>query len=85
MSRRMDAGFDRVDAELQAVDARMNAGFARVDEEFRAVNGRMDAGFARVGDRFDAFQRTMLQIGGGVIAALLGLLGALIGVIATQL
>jgi hypothetical protein len=67
MSRRMDAGFDRVDAELQAVDA------------------RMDAGFARVGDRFDAFQRTMLQIGGGVIAALLGLLGALVGVIATQL
>jgi hypothetical protein len=67
MSRRMDAGFNRVDAELQAVDA------------------RMDAGFARVGDRFDAFQRTMLQIGGGVIAALLGLLGALVGVIATQI
>jgi hypothetical protein len=49
MSRRMDAGFNRVDAELRAVHARI-----------------------------DALQRTMLQIGGGVIVALVGL-------IATQL
>jgi hypothetical protein len=49
MSRRMDDGFNRVDAELRAVHMRI-----------------------------DALQRTMLQIGGGVIVALVGL-------IATQL
>jgi hypothetical protein len=30
-------------------------------------------------------QRTMLQIGGGLIAALVGLIATLIGLIATQL
>ncbi len=30
-------------------------------------------------------QRTMLQIGGGLIAALIGLIATLIGLIATQL
>jgi hypothetical protein len=49
LSRRMDAGFARVDAELRGIDA-----------------------------RFDSLQRTMMQVGGGVIAALIGL-------IATQL
>lgn len=45
----------------------MDAGFARVDDELRAVNARLDG-----------LQRTMLQIGGGVIVSLIGL-------IATQL
>jgi hypothetical protein len=49
LSRRMDRGFDCVDADLRALNA-----------------------------RFDALQRTMLQVGGGVIVALVGL-------IATQL
>ncbi len=45
----------------------MENGFNRVDAELRAVNSRIDA-----------LQRTMLQLGGGVIVALIGL-------IATQL
>lgn len=45
----------------------MDDGFNRVDAELRAVHTRIDA-----------LQRTMLQIGGGVIVALIGL-------IATQL
>jgi hypothetical protein len=49
LSRRVDAGFTRVDADLRGLDARL-----------------------------DAFNRTMLQIGAGVIVALIGL-------IATQL
>ncbi len=46
---------------------RMDDGFARVDADLRALNSR-----------FDGLQRTMLQVGGGVIVALIGL-------IATQL
>jgi hypothetical protein len=55
------------DERLDDMSERMDRGFDRVDAELRALNGR-----------FDALQRTMLQIGGGVIAALVGL-------IATQL
>jgi len=55
------------DERLDDMSRRMDAGFARVDEELRAVNARLDG-----------LQRTMLQVGGGVIATLIGL-------IATQL
>jgi hypothetical protein len=41
----------------------MDAGFARVDADLRALNAR-----------FDALQRTMMQFGGGVIVALIGLI-----------
>ena len=44
---------------------------SRLDADLRGIRGEMNA-------RFDALQRTMLQLGGGVIAALIGL-------IATQL
>jgi hypothetical protein len=63
----IDRRFDRVDADIRQLRCDMNAGFARVD-----------ARFARVDARFDALQRTLLELGGVTIAALLGL-------IATQL
>lgn len=59
------------DERLDDLSAKVDSGFARVDAELRAVNAR-----------FDALQRTMLQIGGGVIAALTA---GFAGVIATQL
>jgi hypothetical protein len=59
------------DERLDDLSSRVDNGFARVDAELRAVNAR-----------FDALQRTMLQIGGGVIAALVA---GFAGVIATQL
>jgi hypothetical protein len=62
-----DSRFDAVDRRFEAVERRMDEGFRRVDADLRALNGR-----------FDALQRTMLQLGGGVIVALIGL-------IATQL
>lgn len=55
------------DARLDDLSRRVDVGFARVDADLREVNARIDA-----------LQRTMIQIGGGVIAALVGL-------IATQL
>ncbi len=75
-------GFERVDREIADVRAEMKAGFDRVDGEFHQVRSEMKAGFDRVEARsevrFDAIhhalhglQRTMLQIGGGLIGTLL--------------
>lgn len=62
-----DAGLDDLNTRVDRLSERMDRGFDRVDAELRALNGR-----------FDSLQRTMLQVGGGVIVALVGL-------IATQL
>jgi len=55
------------DGRLDDLSDRVDDGFKRVDADLRALNAR-----------FDSLQRTMLQVGGGVIVALIGL-------IATQL
>jgi hypothetical protein len=55
------------DARLDDLSDRVDRGFERLDADLRALNAR-----------FDSLQRTMLQVGGGVIVALIGL-------IATQL
>jgi hypothetical protein len=55
------------DGRFESLERRVDEGFRRVDADLRALNGR-----------FDSLQRTMLQVGGGVIVALVGL-------IATQL
>lgn len=56
---------------LDALERTMKGGFERVDRE-------MKAGFERTDGRIDALQRTLMQLGGGVIVALIAL-------IATQL
>lgn len=55
------------DSRLDDLVRRMDDGFTRVDAELRAVNAR-----------FDARQRTIIQVGGGITVAILGL-------VATQL
>jgi hypothetical protein len=49
----------------------MDDGFNRMDADLRAVNARIDA-----------LQRTMVQVGGGMIAAFVA---GFLGLIATQL
>jgi hypothetical protein len=55
-------------------DKRMDDFAKRTDQRFEEVNQRLD----RLDGRFDALQRTLVLTGGGIIAALIGL-------IATQL
>ena len=47
------------DERLDDLARRMDQGFARNDADLRALNAR-----------FDDFQRTMLQVGGGIIASI---------------
>jgi flagellar capping protein FliD len=67
LNAKVDRGFDRLDAR-----------FDRVDERFERMEERMDTRFERMEERFDSLQRTMIQ--GGVVV-----IAALIGLIATQL
>jgi hypothetical protein len=59
------------DERLDDLNHRVGEGFQRVDEDIRVLRTEMS-------ERFDSLQHTLLQLGGGVIVALIGL-------IATQL
>ncbi len=63
------------DARLDDMKQGMDAGFKRVDEDIRGLRIEMN-------QRFDALNRTLLQIGGGVIAAMIA---GFMGLVATQL
>ena len=71
---RLDEFASRTDRRFDDLEHRMDVGFSRVDHDFREVR-------AEIG----SLQRTIIQVGGGMIAAILGLTAALIGLIATQL
>ena len=74
---RLDDFARRVEERFNRVDER----FDRVDERLNRLEGRIDGRIDSVNDRIDALQRTMIQVGGGTIAAILA---TLITVIATQ-
>jgi hypothetical protein len=77
LSTRVDAGFARMDARFDRMEAR----FDKVDERFERVDER----FERVDERFDRLYQLLIQGGVAFGVALIGLLAALIGLIATQL
>lgn len=62
------------DERLDDLSRKVDQGFARLDAEMRALNGR-----------FDSLQRVLMQIGFTFGAALLAMIAALIGTIATQI
>jgi hypothetical protein len=74
LARRIDLGFDRVDRELVNLSGRIDAQGAELAGRIDALSGRLDA-------RIDALQRTMIQLGGGLVAAMLA---TLVTLIATQ-
>jgi hypothetical protein len=64
LNRHVEEGFRRIDGDLRALRVETKT-------ELTALRGEMN-------DRFDAMQRLMIQVGGVIVAALIGL-------IATQL
>jgi DNA-binding ferritin-like protein (Dps family) len=71
---RLDALNEKVDRRFDQVDRHFDR-IERDDREFRLEMKELPV---EMNERFDSMQRTMLQIGGVVVAALLG-------IIATQL
>jgi hypothetical protein len=71
---RLDGLNEKVDLRFDEVDKR----FDRVERDHREFRLEMKEFRMEMNGRFDSMQRTMLQIGGVVMAALLG-------IIATQL
>ena len=65
------------DGRLDELSKRVDDGFIQVREEFTGVNKRIDHLGTRIdhlGTRFDAMQRTLMQVGGGIFVALIGLI-----------
>lgn len=58
------------DERLDDLARRMDQGFARIDADLRALNIELSARIDAQGARIDALQRTMLQVGGGIIASI---------------
>lgn len=85
---RLDDGFDRVSADIQSLrdevgglrkEMRWEFGSVRqeigsVRQETGSLRQEMNARFEHMETRFDDLQRTLLQVGGGMIVALLGIL-----------
>jgi len=81
----VDRRFDEVDRRFEQVDRR----FDRVDRDFRDLRSEMnqrfdgvDRQFTEMNQRFESMNRTLMQIGGGIIATLVA---AIIAAIATHL
>jgi hypothetical protein len=70
---RLDEFANRTDRRFDDLEHRMDVGFARVERDFREVRGEIGA-----------LRRTIIQIGGGMIAAILCLMAAVVCLIATQ-
>jgi len=75
LSKRVDAGFEKVDERFAMVDADirelrrdMKAGFDKVDEKFARADEKMQAGFDRLDKKFDWPIRILL---GATLTAIL--------------
>ena len=89
LSHRMDERFDHVEDEM---DRRFSHVEGEMDRRFNHVEGEIDRRFSHVDKDIrelrtvmNALQRTMIQVGGGLIAANLTLMAAVIGLMVTQL
>jgi hypothetical protein len=67
------------DARLDDFAAHTDQRFDAVDKRFDSLERRMQDGFNAMNSRFDALNRTLLQIGGGIIATLIaGFFGVIV-------
>ena len=77
---RLDDFRGEVNRRFDEVDGRVDSEWQRIGDSTQ-VNGRLDS----IDDRLAGFQRVLLQAAVAFGVGLLGVLAALIGVIATQL
>jgi hypothetical protein len=73
-----DDRMDDLKGQVDELGRRMDAGFREIREGMAADQREINA-------RFDSLQRTMIQFGGAMVAALVGLFATQLGLILTQL
>ena len=73
-----DERLDDLKGQVDDLGRRIDAGFREMRQEMAVHQRETNA-------RFDSLQRTMIQFGGVMIAALVGLLATQLGLILTQL
>jgi hypothetical protein len=82
LDRRMEQRFVGLERHMEqwfgGLERRMESGFRELHEEMTGFQRETNA-------RFDSLQRTMIQFGGVMIAALVGLFATQLGLILTQL
>ena len=75
-------GFTEVRSEVNALRSETNKGFAELRSEmhkgFAELRSEMNKGFAEVHSAYATLNRTLLVGAGGIIAALIGVAGALV-------
>jgi translation elongation factor EF-Tu-like GTPase len=82
LSRRMDAGFNKVDRDMKDGFARVDDSFKGISEAFVRVEGKIEEGFVQIAERID---QTNQRIDRLMQALLVGALGALVTLGATLL
>jgi chromosome segregation ATPase len=71
----VDQRFEQVEKQFEQVDKRFEGVERRMENGFKELRGEMKGGFDRIDARLDAFQRTLILFWGGMMAALIGLIG----------
>ena len=56
-----------------------------LNDRVKGLDEKVDAGFVRLDDRIDRLQHTIMVVGGGLFAAFVAFLAAIIGLIVTLL
>jgi len=79
-----DGRLDDLSKRVDRIETKMDKGFAGIDRKFKEVERKMDDGFARIDSKFDELHRMLFKAASGLAIGLLGLMGVLIGVIATK-
>lgn len=87
LNRRVDNGFKVVDRCFEQVEQEMKEGFTKVDKRFEKIEERlaqtptrteMNEGFAEMRANYAALNRTLLVGAIAIVAALIGIVGALL-------
>lgn len=84
MSEWNDGRLDDLSDRVDRIETKMDAGFSRLEKKMDEGFGRMDAKFSAINERFDGVYQLMLRICLTLLVGVLGLLGVLVGVVATQ-
>ena len=71
-------GFQQVNSRIDQTNADMRAELQQVNSRIDQTNADMAAGFQQVNNRIDKLVIAVLAIGGGVLAALIGIIATLL-------